>query len=113
MLKISDDVSLTVLIIAEADNRADFEHVEQCDWTAGPVRLVAMFMTVDKGVPAGNSSGSRGSCRLQGKVLPFVGSGSRITNSNHLYSFLNSCLTAFQIGVAGLLYLGTRPACNN
>jgi hypothetical protein len=28
-------------------------------------------MTVDSGVPAGNSSGSRGSCRLHGNVLPF------------------------------------------
>src|SRR5690242_19612815 len=37
-----------------------------------PARLVAMFIWVDKGMPAGNSSGSRGSCRLQGKVLPFA-----------------------------------------
>src|SRR5258707_13166146 len=40
-----------------------------------PVRLVAMFITLDNGVPAGNSSGSRGSCRLQGNVLPFAGVG--------------------------------------
>src|SRR5215468_8665136 len=40
-----------------------------------PLRLVPIFNTLDNGVPAGNSSGSRGSCRLHGKVLPFVGVG--------------------------------------
>src|SRR5258708_5621383 len=41
----------------------------------GPVRAVAMFITVDSGVPAGNNAGSRGSCRLQGKVLPLLSVG--------------------------------------
>src|SRR6185437_15902315 len=40
-----------------------------------PCRLVAMFITVESGVPAGNSWGSRGSCRLQGNVLPCAGVG--------------------------------------
>src|SRR5579859_182107 len=34
-----------------------------------------MFITLDSGVPAGNSCGSRGSCRLQGNVLPFEAVG--------------------------------------
>src|ERR1700676_1078711 len=41
----------------------------------GPVRAVAMFITVDNGVPKGNSIGSRGSCRLHGKVFPLLAVG--------------------------------------
>src|ERR1700761_4852934 len=43
-----------------------------------PARLVAMFITVDSGVPAGNSCGSRGSCKLHGNVLPFEGVGRHV-----------------------------------
>ena len=36
---------------------------------------MAMFITVDNEVPRGNSIGSRGFCRLQGKVLPLLAVG--------------------------------------
>jgi hypothetical protein len=59
----------------ELTRATDGEHEEERDRAAGAVRFVAIFITVESGVPAGNSSGSRGSCRLQGKVLPFDGVG--------------------------------------
>lgn len=72
------------------------QDVEQGDGAAGALGAVAMSMTVESNVPFGERSGSRGSGRLHGNVLPWVGVGTQ---------------TPFEVAAMGAASGSLAPVC--